>query len=179
MFEKFFQKSYRFGGGSLRAFIAGFLKLRFLFPNIKSGKCKNKGFSLVEILIALVLVVGVFATVFTNVMQNRDKGQVSQAKIIISRLVDALNTFYMDCSYYPSTAEGFEALVAAPERCESWGPEPYLKNGKIPKDPWKNDFIYKYDESYGKFEIISLGKGGREGGEEAPHPTADISSNDL
>ena len=41
----------------------------------------DKGFSLMEILIALVLVVGVFATVFTNVMQNRDKGQVSQAKI--------------------------------------------------------------------------------------------------
>ncbi len=162
----------------------GFSLMKILIAKIKAKMYINsaradKGFSLMEILIALVLVVGVFATVFTNVMQNRDKGQVSQAKIIISRLVDALNTFYMDCSYYPSTAEGLEALVTAPQKCESWGPEPYLKNGKIPKDPWKNDFIYEYDDSSGSFEIISLGKGGKDGGEKPPHPTADISSKDL
>ena len=136
----------------------------------------NKGFSLIEILIALVLVVGVFASLFSNVMQNRDKGQVNQAKIMLSRLVDAINTFYMDCNYYPSTAEGLEALVIAPAKCESWGPEPYLLNGKIPKDPWKNDFIYEYNESSGNYEIISLGKGRQEGGEQF---AADISSKDL
>ena len=148
---------------------------------LKNGKSErsDKGFSLMEILIALALVVGVSAALFNNFSQSRDKGQVSQAKIMISRLVDAFNTFYMDCNYYPSTSEGLEALVIAPEKCESWGPEPYLKNGKIPKDPWKNDFVYEYDEASGSFEVISFGKGGKKGGEKPPHPTADISSKDL
>lgn len=145
--------------------------------NILNKNIKNtKGFSLVEILIALVLVVGVFATVFSNVMQSRDKGQLSQAKIIISRLVDAVNEFEMDCGFHPSSEAGLEALVIAPKKCESWGPKPYLKNGKIPKDPWKNPFIYKYDESSASFEIISLGKGGKLGGKDF---TADISSINL
>ena len=110
-------------------------------------------------------------------MGRQRKSQVDQAKISISRLVDAINTFALDCSYYPSNAEGLEALVTRQEKCEKWGPEPYLKNGKLPKDPWKNDFIYRHDESATPpFEIISLGKGGVEGGEDY---SADISSKDL
>ena len=136
----------------------------------------QKGFSLTEILIALVLIVGISASVLTNVMGQQDKGKVNQAKIMISRLSDALNTFYMDCGYYPSTNEGFSALVLAPDKCESWGPEPYLDKGKMPKDPWKNDFAYEYDESTGKFEILSFGKDRKAGGEGF---AKDISSHDI
>ena len=152
-----------------------FLKSSRKLKKIESLK-NNRGFSLVEILVALVLVVGVFATVFTNVMQNRDKGQVNQAKIMVSNLVNAFESFYMDCSYYPSSEEGLEALVIASEKCESWGPQPYIKNGKIPKDPWKKDFVYEYDENSGVFEVISLGKGGKPGGTGL---ASDISSKDL
>ena len=142
----------------------------------KSKIQNNKGFSLMEILIALTIMVGIGALVTTNFIARQKKSQVDQAKISITRLVDAINTFYLDCSYYPSNAEGLEALVIRQEKCESWGPEPYLKNGKLPKDPWKNDFIYQYNESIGQFEVISLGKGGQEGGEGY---AADISSTDL
>ncbi len=141
-----------------------------------SYRNNNKGFTLMEIMIVLVLLTGLVAFFLPGLTQQRDKGAVSTAKLTISRLVDAVETFYMDCSYYPSNAEGMEALVIAPQKCESWGPKPYLKNGKIPKDPWKNDFIYQYDESSGSFEIISLGKGGKPGGEDF---AADISSKDL
>ena len=145
-------------------------------PNKIFYGVNNKGFSLMEILIALVLIVGVVATFLPNITQNRDKGQVNTAKLAITQLADTIETFYMDCNYYPSSAEGLQALVIAPQKCESWGPKPYLKNGKIPKDPWGNDFIYQYDESTGSFEIISLGKGGKVSGEDF---AADISSNDL
>lgn len=136
----------------------------------------DKGFSLMEILIALAIMVGIGTFVAGNFMGRQRKSQVDQAKISITRLVDAVNTFYLDCSYYPSNAEGLEALVTRQEKCESWGPEPYLKNGKLPKDPWKNDFVYQYDDSSGQFQIISLGKGGKQGGEGY---AADISSKDL
>jgi len=129
-----------------------------------------------EVLIVLVLLVGIFATIFTNVNQSRDKGQINQAKIIIARLTSALNMFYQACYRYPSNSEGLEALVVAPDDCEEWGPQPYLKNGKIPKDPWKTDFIYEYDEASASFEIISLGKNKKEGGDDF---AADISSKDI
>ncbi|MDE0119879.1 MAG: type II secretion system major pseudopilin GspG [Bdellovibrionales bacterium] len=148
------------------------LKKLKLFPR-KMKNLNNKGFSLVEILIVITLILGISASVVVNLMGRRDRAQINQAKITISRLEDAINTFYLDCGYYPSNVEGLEALVIAPEKCESWGPEPYLHKGKIPKDPWKNDFIYEYDESAGTFTVISLGKGGKRGGEGI---AADISS---
>ena len=112
----------------------------------------NKGFSLAEVMIALTLIVGIGATMFATLAPKQRKAKVNRAKLAIANLEQALDMFYMDCSYYPSSLED---LVSAPDKCESWGPEPYLKNGKIPKDPWKNDFVYI--ESDGDYEIISLG----------------------
>ena len=131
----------------------------------------NKGFSLAEILIAIALIVGIGATMFANLGPQRRKAKVREAKLAIANLEQALDMFYMDCSYYPSSLED---LVSAPDKCESWGPEPYLKNGKIPKDPWKNDFVYI--ESDGDYEIISLGSDSKEGGEKY---AKDISSKEL
>ena len=136
----------------------------------------NKGMTFVEILVVLTIIAGIAALGITKYMSQLDKAKVKQAKILITRIAEAFDTFYLDCSFYPSSEEGFEALVLPPERCESWGPDPYLKNGKIPKDPWKNDFIYRYDPSINKYEVISLGKGGVEGGEGV---ATDISSKDI
>ena len=142
----------------------------------KLNKVKNnQGFSLMEIMIALALIVVVGTGVFVNLLGRYEKGKIDQAKISITRLADAVNMFYMDCGYYPSSAEGLEALIIAPQKCESWGPA-YLTKGKIPKDPWKNDFIYEYDTSTDSFEIISLGKGGKQGGEDS---ATDLSSKNL
>ena len=135
----------------------------------------KKGFSLVEIMFALVLIVGIMATMFTKLRPQQRKGKVNQAKLAIASLERALDMFYMDCSYYPSESEGLEALVSAPDKCESWGPEPYLKNGKIPKDPWNNEFVYQESDD-GDFEIISLGEDGEEGGK---NYAKDISSKDI
>ena len=137
-------------------------------------KKNNKGFSLLEILIAMALLVGIVAGVVYRVMPRLSKGKVQQAHITINQIIQGLDTFYLDCNYYPSNAEGLEALVVAPQKCESWGPEAYIK--KVPKDPWGNNFIYEYDESSGKYEVISRGRGGKEGGE---GEAADISSKDL
>lgn len=136
----------------------------------------NKGMTLIEILVVIVLIAGISGTLIVNTSQGRSKGRVNLAKTMISRLEDALNTFYMDCNYYPSTSEGLEALVIPSKKCESWGPQPYLKKKKVPKDPWDNNFIYRYDNSVGEFEIISLGQDGEKGGEKF---SSDISSKDL
>ena len=140
------------------------------------GINNNKGLTLIEVLIVIGLIAGIAATLIGNFKQGESKGKINLAKTLISRLEDGLNTFYMDCNYYPSSAEGLEALVIPPQKCESWGPQPYLKNGKIPKDPWGNNFLYRYDDSIGQFEIISLGQDGKEGGNKF---ATDISSKDL
>ena len=136
----------------------------------------NRGMTLLEVIAVVAIIAGIFATMVGVIFPRLERSKVDQAKILISRISEAVDTFYLDCSYYPSNAEGLSALVLAPADCESWGPEPYLKNGRIPKDPWKNDFIYSFDDSTGKYEIISLGQGGKEGGEGY---SADLSSLEL
>ena len=84
-----------------------------------------------------------------------------------------MEEFNYDCGYYP---ESLEDLVSAPADCEEWGPQPYLKNGKIQKDPWKQDFRYEYNEEKGSFEIISWGADKKPGGS-GPY-NKDISSLD-
>ena len=148
-------------------------KEEMLYRKIKNN---NKGMTLIEILVVIALIAGISGTLIVNTSQGRSRGRVNLAKTMISRLEDALNTFNMDCNYYPSTEEGLEALVIPPKNCESWGPKPYLKKGKVPKDPWGNNFTYTYDGSTGDFEIISLGQDGEKGGEKF---AGDISSRDL
>ena len=75
------------------------------------------------------------------------------------------------------TDQGFDALIEKPtggRECKRYAPGGYIEGGKIPLDPWDNEYIY---ESDGKtFTIISLGADNAEGGEGVD---ADINSKDL
>ena len=145
------------------------------FFSKKTGFKQSRGFSLMEIMIAVLIIASMATVLITNVTAQFNKSKVAQAKILLSQISQALDTFYRDCSFYPESEEGLDALVFPLERCGAWGPEPYLKGGKLPKDPWDNDLIYEYDDTSGAYEIFSLGKDRREGGEGY---AADLSSNE-
>ncbi|MDE0092521.1 MAG: type II secretion system major pseudopilin GspG [Oligoflexia bacterium] len=121
----------------------------------------RKGLSLIEMLVVIGILAFIMSVVARSVSQSRKKSQVSQAKILIGLIEQAMEEFSYDCGYYP---ESLEELVSAPEDCEEWGPQPYLKNGKIPKDPWGQDFQYEYDEDSGNYAIMSFGADRKPGG---------------
>ena len=52
------------------------------------------------------------------------------------------------------------------ELAEDWRKGGYLEKGKVPKDPWKNEFVYVCPGSHGDFDITSLGADGEAGGED-------------
>jgi general secretion pathway protein G len=53
-----------------------------------------------------------------------------------------LDAFAVDCGRYPTTAEGFKALLICPTNIPTgkWH-GPYLDN--IPQDVWKHDYVYR------------------------------------
>lgn len=130
----------------------------------------QKGMTLLEIMIVMVILGGLIAVLAGTVQNNLKKSKVKQAKIQISEYGKALDMYFTDCNQYPSTEEGLGALMQAPSTCANWGPDPYLK--KLNPDPWGNQFAY---ESQGQtYELKSLGADKRPDGSGYD---ADISSN--
>jgi general secretion pathway protein G len=126
----------------------------------------NQGFSLLEILIALTLLVGAGVFVAGKILDNLHEGQVNSTKIQMSSLDGRLKEFKRKCGFYPSTEQGLEALVSKPtggRECKDYPPNGFIEDNTLPKDPWDHDFIY---ESDGKtFNIYSYGPDGEAGGE--------------
>lgn len=137
----------------------------------------QSGMSILEILIALTLLGFAGAFVATKVFDRLEEGKIKTTKIQIQRLGDILKDYRRRCGEYPSTDQGFDALLNKPttgKDCKRYPPTGFIEDGKIPLDPWDNEFIY---ESTGRnFTIISLGADGAEGGENFD---ADINSNEL
>ena len=133
-----------------------------MFARLKMRKSQlnEKGMTLLEIMIVLVILGGLISVLATSVFGNFKKAKIRQAKLQISEYGKALDLYYTDCNQFPTNEEGLQALMKAPATCPNWGPDPYLK--KLAKDPWNGDFIY---ESNGNsFTLKSLGSDHREGG---------------
>lgn len=131
---------------------------------IKQGRVRQRGFTLLEIMV-VVIIIGVLAVIVVqNVLPQADKARITAAKADIRTLAAALDTYRLDNSFYPSTNQGLEALVTEPSgtpEARNWGPEPYMR--KLPVDPWGNTYVYT-NEGF-VFEIVSLGADGEEGGD--------------
>ena len=131
---------------------------------------KNPGMTLIEIMIVVGIIAFLFTIVGQAVTKRQKKAKISQAKIIIGTLEQALSEFNYDCGFYP---DSLEDMITAPPDCEEWGPEPYIK--KLPKDPWNNHLSYRIDEETGDYVITSFGADRRPGG---ANYNKDISSGD-
>ncbi|MFK7995197.1 MAG: type II secretion system major pseudopilin GspG [Granulosicoccus sp.] len=133
------------------------------------------GFTLIEIMVVVAIIAILGATVVPLIMDRPNEARVVRAKNDIGSYTAALGLYKLDNFNYPSTDQGLEALVEKP----TGDPEPgNWKSGgyvqKLNKDPWGRDYLYIAED--GRFEIISLGSDGVEGGEGF---NADISSLDV
>jgi general secretion pathway protein G len=125
-------------------------------------KHSQSGFSLLEVMFVIAIIgimLGGLATVFTG---NDDKARVTLAKQDIMALSQALDLFKLDNRRYPSTDQGLDALVNAPDGADSWAPNGYIK--KLKDDPWGNPYQYVSPGSDGPYDLFSLGADGIEGG---------------
>ena len=134
----------------------------------------QRGMTLIEILVVLVLIGIVLGIVGGNFIGRGEKAKADAAKIEISQIGQALDLYKLETGRYPSSSEGLQALVSAPSGAQNWN-GPYWKKSSIPKDPWGNDYRYTSPGQKGAYDILSLGADGKEGGDGA---NKDISSAD-
>lgn len=139
----------------------------------------SKGMSLIEILIVITLIGLAGSFIAGKVFDSLAEGERDSAKIQIRNLMDRLNEFKRHCGMYPSTDQGLEALVNKPtsgKECKNYRPGGYIEGGKVPKDPWDENFIYQSNDGGRTYVITTLSRDRAEGGEGYD---ADIRSDEL
>ncbi|MEO1474180.1 MAG: type II secretion system major pseudopilin GspG [Pseudomonadota bacterium] len=121
------------------------------------------GFSLVEMLVAVAIVGLLVGLVGPAAMRQLQSSRVNATEAQIAQLRSAADIFLIDTGRYPSSAEGLGALVSNTSNLPGWN-GPYLRDGKLPTDPWGGVFTYSLDAS-GQVKITSLGADGQPGGD--------------
>ena len=139
-------------------------------------KNNEKGFSIIELMIVIVIIGLMAGIVGVRVMDRLDQAKVTRAKADIESFRAALKLYRLDNGTYPSNEQGLQALVTKPETGtlpRKWREGGYLEINRIPKDPWGNEYYYQYPGLNGEFDIISYGNDREPGGEETD---ADVTS---
>ena len=130
------------------------------------------GFTLIEILVVITIIGLIMAVVGPRVLNYLTESKIKAARIQIASLANALDLLYLDTGQYPSSSEGLTVLLQRPGGMNAWN-GPYLKGRTLPADPWGRPYVYRTSAQDGRFEIISYGADGQEGGTGAG---ADIAS---
>jgi general secretion pathway protein G len=128
---------------------------------------RQGGFTLIEMLVVVAIIAVLAAVVAPEIFRNVGDANVNAAKSQIEMLSLALDQYRLDNHAYPSTDQGLAALRTAPAAGDApaWR-GPYLRR-PVPADPWGRPYLYLAPGKANPqgFDLYSLGRDGREGGE--------------
>jgi len=123
----------------------------------------QKGFSLIEIMV-VVVILGILASIVVpKIISRPDEARVVKAKQDVLAIQNALDLYKLDNGFYPSTEQGLQALVTKPSSSpvpNDW--KQYLKS--LPKDPWNRDYLYLNPGEHGEVDVFTYGASGQPGG---------------
>lgn len=128
----------------------------------------SRGFTLIE-LMAVIIILGILAgLIIPRIMGTPEEARRTKARLQLESMETALKMYKLDNGVYPSTEQGLQALVEPPSvgvLPKKWREGGYLEKGRVPKDPWENEFVYLSPGVYDDYDLSSYGADGQEGGE--------------
>lgn len=129
------------------------------------NRAKQRGFTLIEVMVVVVILGILAAFIVPRLMDRPDAARIAKAQSDIRAIESALSLYRLDNHRYPSTDQGLEALVERPADAPAWKEGGYLD--RLPRDPWGNDYQYLNPGIHGTIDVFTYGADGVEGGEGA------------
>lgn len=133
--------------------------------NMNRRTRRRRGFTLLEVLLVLTILVILGSTVTFYFAKTQSKANARAAQVQINAIAQLLEEYHIDVGSYPSTQQGLAALRSPPADLADttrWA-GPY-GNREISADPWSRP--YQYESSGDAFRIWSWGADGRDGTED-------------
>lgn len=124
-------------------------------------QAKQRGFTLLEIMVVIVILGLLASFIVPNLMGNKDKADRQKAVSDIVALENALDMYRLDNGRYPNNQQGLAALIVKPTTPpipRNYPEEGYLR--RLPQDPWGNDYQLRNPGKMSKIEIVSAGQDG-------------------
>ena len=124
----------------------------------------QKGFTLIELMVVLLIIGVLAALIVPNVLDRADDARVTAARTDANNLMQALKLYKLDNQRFPTAEQGLQALLTKP----TTGPIPgnwksYLD--KLPNDPWGRPYLYVNPGIKAEVDVMSFGADGQSGGE--------------
>ena len=145
--------------------------------NVQKTSLAQKGFTLIEVMVVVVILGILAAVVVPRVMDRPDQARITKVQNDIRAMESALNLYRLDNFNYPTTEQGLRALVERPsgDVARNWRSGGYID--RLQRDPWGNEYQYlRPGRDERDFDLYSLGADGRPGGTDA---NADIGNWNL
>jgi general secretion pathway protein G len=132
------------------------------FRNSHRGKHLKRGFTLMEVLLvlAILVILGGTATFFFAGVQTNANKRAALTQINATKAF--LDTYRIDVGQYPQSLDDLYTLPADLANPNKWG-GPYT-NKPIPPDPWDNP--YNYEVQGDQYRVWSLGPDGADNTED-------------
>lgn len=119
----------------------------------------QKGFTLVEILIAVALVAAMTGIITYGTRKYLESNKKTAAVASLKVIKAAVEQYNDDVGEYPQSLNDLIIKPSNEKAAASWeGPYITAKNNKVPQDPWKKQFVYNLTEgAEHPYELYSYG----------------------
>ena len=125
------------------------------------NKLGGSGFTLIELLVVMAILALIAAIAAPQVFNALSGAKGDTARVQLENLGTGIDLYRLEVGTFPAS---LQALVDKPAGADRWN-GPYMRKISIPKDPWDNDYIYRFPGTHGPYDLLTLGADHAEGGD--------------